>query len=432
MDEDGNVELLPLIRDSKAAYTAEQHVIAGVVRDPERMGIVALEPRHFSDGPHKRLWETLMSLHAEGAPMDLIAVMERLEDAGYREDCSYLGELLANCLDTNWTFKAQLLWRYGERTLVFEQVRRALRNRDEAEIVRIGEDIQQRLAKGAKRVVLAPVSIAYQSMVDEWTESRQRPKLTWGISDLDRGLKPLEPTRLYVIAARPRMGKTAMGIHIAVANATLGRTVGIISLEQSMEELTARLLCNLSGCCYEWVRGDEPAPEPENTLIEEAKVRLCKLPIVLNDATPMSIGQLQTWARTMVHRDGCELLIVDYVQKVGAAAKERHMEIAYVAMGLKDIARQLKVPVIALAQANRDAEGKPPTMANIRDSGFIEQEADQIVALHRKGGEDEGELSDECELIVLKNRHGRGDFIVRAHYRGECFRFEDGQKRFRR
>lgn len=422
-------ELLPLLRDSKAVYAAEQDVIAGCIRSPERLQTVTLDPKHFTAGPNRRLWETLLALHAEGEPIDTITVLERLEDIGHREECTYVGELLSNCLDTNWEHKARLLFKHGEKVLFWAQIEQAYKRRDEAEIVRIGEDIQMRLAEGSRRAVMASVQVAYQAMTEEWSASRSRPKLTWGVAALDKHLKPMEPTRLHVIAARPRMGKTAIAVHIALANAKAGRKVGFISLEQSMEELTARLLCNLSGCPYEWVRGDEEVPLPDRDRIVEAKMRLCDLPIMINDATPMTIGQLQGWARTLVQRHGCELLIVDYVQKIGGKAKERHMEIAYVAMGLKDIARQLKVPVLALAQANRDAEGKRPTMSNIRDSGFIEQEADQIIALHREETAD-GELSRECELLVLKNRHGRGDLIVRALYRGECFRFEELDRRY--
>ena len=422
------IETFPL-RDSKAVYAAEQDVVAGCLRDPDRLNRISLDPRHFTAGPNRRIWEALLALQAEGEPIDLVTVMERLEDAGHREDCTYLGELLTNCLDSNWEHKARTLFKHGEKVHFWTQLERAFHNRDEAEIVRIGEEIQLRLAEGSRRAVLAPVGTAYQSMVEEWAASRARPKLTWGIAALDRHLKPMEPTRLHIVVARPRIGKTALAGHVAVANAKAGRKVGIISLEQSMEELTARFLCNLSGCGYEWVRGDEDVPAPDARKISDAKARLCDLPILINDATPMTIGQLAGWARTMVQRHGCELLIVDYVQKIGGKAKERHMEIAYVAMGLKDIARQLKVPVLALAQANRDAEGKRPSMSDIRDSGFIEQEADQIIALHREQTTD-GELSRECELLVLKNRHGRGDMLIRSFYRGECFRFEELDQRY--
>ena len=423
------IEVLPTRINSKATYSAEQDVIACCVRDPERLNRVSLEPKNFTDGPNQRIWESLLALHAEGEPIDAVTVAERLEEAGHSVAIAYLLGCIENGLDTNFEYKASMVFRSSQKTEFWRQIERAYHNRDEAEIVRVGEEIQLRLAEGARRAVQTNVATAFASMVDEWADSRSRPQTTWGLRDLDKHLKPMEPTRLHVVAARPGIGKTAFALNVCLANARAGKKVAYISLEQSMEELTARMLCNLATCPIEWVRGEETPPAPDVRRLDEAKRRLVELPIMINDATPMSIGQLQGWARSLVHRYGCELLVIDYVQKVGGdRAKERHMEVAHVAMGIKNIARQHKIPVLALAQANRNAEGKRPTMADIRDSGFIEQEADQIIALHRDV-DAEGDLRNEVELLLLKNRHGEAHKIVRAIYRGQYFRFDDQEHR---
>lgn len=415
---------------AKAFYGAEQDVIAGCVLRPDRMASLSLEPKHFSDGPHRELWETLLAMHAEGEPIDTVTVAERLREVGYEQNVAYLIELVQTCLDSNFEHKAQIVYRRSQQIDLWRQIERAMHTKDEATIVRVAEEITSRLALGSKRAVMAPVDVAYQSMMDEWAASRERPKLTWGLRDLDRWVKPMQPTRLHVVMARPGMGKTALALNVAIANALAGKKVGIISLEQSMEELTARMLCILAACPIDWINGEDPQVPPNYVQrIDEAKRTLRGLPILINDATPMSIGQLQSFARSMVQRYGSELLIVDYLQKIGGEAKERHMEVAKVAMGLKDIARQHKVPVLALAQAKRDAEGKRPTMSDLRDSGFIEQEADLILALHREESDDENR-SDVTEILVLKNRHGKARMCIKTVYRGECFRFDEYEGRY--
>lgn len=427
---------LNTVREAKAVYTAEQDVIATCVLEPERMQSLALDPRHFTEGPNRQLWETLLALHAEGAPIDLSFVFERLEESGYENAKGYLLTLVSEYIPANFEAKVQQIWRHGQKVEFWSQLERAYRDRDESEIVRIGEEIQLRIAEGSSRPTLASVDVAYQSMVDEWAAQRERPRMTWGLKRMDAKVKGIQPTRLVVIGARPRMGKTAMAVHMALANAREGRRVGFISVEQSMEELTARMLCNLSQRDMEWVSGETRPPEPDAARIDEAKRRLRSLPITICDQTPMTIGQCAGWARTLVQRRGCEMLVVDYIQKIRGKGRDRREQVEDVVSGLKDIARQLKVPVVALAQMSRDAEGRAPTLADFADASAIEKEADIAIGLHREELKEDrgelraGELSPIIELLVLKNRHGRADMRGEAFYRGSCFRFEDVDGRY--
>jgi len=418
--------------DSKSAYMAEQSVIGGCMSNPDRLNRVSLEPKHFTEGPHPRIWETLLALHAEGEPIDNVTVAERMEQAGYEDDISYLSGLVAEYIDGKLEHKARMVYQRSQKIEFWQQVNRAVRNRDESEIVRVAEDIQARLAEGSRRAVQAPVGVAYQSMIDEWADARTRSKVSWGLRDVDKFIKPMQQTRLHVIGARPGMGKTAFALQSALRNAQAGGRGGILSLEQSMEELTARMLCNLSGCPMEWVTGEDTPPPSDVVRIDQAKKTLIDLPIIINDATPMNINQLQGWARSLVHRHGCQLLIVDYIQKIGGdRSKSKTEQVGQVAEGLKNVARIHKIPVIALAQMNRDAQERRPMMSDLKDSGVIEQESDQIMALHRPLNDD-GERSRECECVVLKNRHGQSDFVINSIYRGSVFRFEDPDKRYSR
>jgi replicative DNA helicase len=410
---------------TKAMYAMEQDVIAGCIADPERLGKVDLNPVHFTFGPNRDLWAMLLGMQAEGEPIDAVTLAARCEESGKRECIPYLFELVANFIDANWEHKAERVYKSSKRADFWASVEHAVETRDEATIVAAAEAITQMRAPGSRRAVQADVGIAYQSMRDEWAAARLRTQLTWGLKGLDKAFKPMQPTRLYVAAARPGGGKTALAVNVALANARAGRKVGFISIEMSMEELTARMLCAISGRPEEWIRGDDPQiPLGDIRTIDEARKELVGLPIIINDQTPMSLPQLQTWARSLVQRQGCELLIVDYIQKVTGTAKERRDRVSDTAEALKDIARQHKVPVFALAQLRRDAEGRRPTMSDLGDSSAIEKEADLIMALHREPAKDENVTNNVTEILGLKNRHGPGDLRVLSVFRGECYRFE--------
>lgn len=421
--------------DSRALHAAEQDVIAGAFLHPDRIGTTQLEPRHFTPGPHRELWTVLLALHAEGEAIDNLAVAERCEAAGQFENFAYLGEIVANYIDTDtWAHKAAKVQARSQQIDLWRTVAHAVETRDEATIVRAAEAITARAAAGSKRAVQATIDVAYQSMLDQWEADRGRPSLTWGLRKCDERVKPLKPTRLYVVAARPGGGKTALLMHIALANALAGRKVGILSVEQSMEELTARALCNLASSPLDWITGDDPQMPPGDARkIDEAKRQLRDLPIIINDQTPMTIAAATTWARSLVHRHGCEIIIVDYLQKLDADAKERRLEVAKVAKGLKNIARNLQVPVVVGAQMSRDAEGKAPTMANLGESAVIEHEADVVLALHvepLKEGELDDNPSQKVSLLVLKNRHGPARLSIPTTFRRDVFRFEAFEGRY--
>ena len=416
---------------TKAMYAMEQDVIAGCIADPERLTKVALDPKHFTFGPNRDLWSLLLGMQAEGEPIDSVTLAARCEESSKRECIPYLFELVGNFIDSNWEHKAERVYKASKRADFWSLVERAVEARDEAGIVGAAEAITQMRAPGSRRAVQADVAIAYQSMRDEWAAAKLRPQLTWGIKGLDKAFKPMQPTRLYVAAARPGGGKTALAVNVALANARAGKRVGFVSIEMSMEELSLRLLCAISGRPEEWVRGDDPQmPLGDVRTIDEAKRELISLPIIINDQTPMSLPQLQTWSRSLVQRQGCELLIVDYLQKVTGVAKERRDRVSDTAEALKDIARQHKVPVLALAQLRRDAEGRRPTLSDLGDSSAIEKEADVVMALHREVSKDPTVTNNVTEILGLKNRHGPGDLRVLSVFRGECYRFEAYEGRY--
>lgn len=407
---------------------AEHAVIANVVRDSSKLHEVALEPKNFTIRDHQVLWESIIALESEGEPVDAVTVAERADTAGCVGVLTYLTGLLDNTIELqldNYRYYARMIWSAGQSGVLWRQVRQAYEDRNEADIVRIAEDIMGRRMPGSKTSVQADLVSAWQEHVDKQDILRNAPPYAWGLADLDRHLGRLVPGRLNVIMARPGIGKTAMVLNVALHNAKQGTHVGFISLEQGKEELAARAVCILSGCSLQQVIGDDDTSGIDQRRLDEAKRLLPTIPMTINDGSPMDVGKVRSTARRLVEHHGAKIIIIDYLQTIRTDSKrERHEEVADNVQSLKTMARQLDVPVIVLAQARRDAEGKRPTMSDLKDSSVIEAEADLILALHRDTAPD-CEQKNVCEVIVLKNRHGESNFGARISWQGWCFRFAD-------
>lgn len=274
--------------------------------------------------------------------------------------------------------------------------------------------------------------------------------LPTGFVDLDRVLGGLAPSDLIVIGARPGMGKTALALNVARKAATSGTPVGFFSLEMSSNQLFYRLVADRAGIEQNRIsRGRTDDAESERVM--EAGRGIRQLPIHIDDSAGLSIEQVRSRARRMQRQRRCGLFVVDHMQLVYAKAENRTQEITRISCGLKALAKELDVPVLALCQLNRAVESredKRPTLADLRESGSIEQDADAVMLLYReayylelnepqkKANEDlmafTGRLADwnerlaqvrnGADLIVAKNRHGKTDRI-KLHFAPEFGRF---------
>ena len=228
--------------------------------------------------------------------------------------------------------------------------------------------------------------------------------LKTGLTQLD-SIISLEPADLCVIAARPGMGKTALMLNIARRS---GVPVGIFSLEMSNPQLMARLVA-MEGVNYGRLKNPQRMQDNDWPGFTKATQGCVEQGIYINDTGGLSINALESDAHKMVREEGVKLLCVDYLQLVTCKTESRFNEVSEVSRRLKALAKNLEVPVIALSQLNRrtDTGGKPrPQMADLRESGQIEQDADQIVFIFRPEVYVEGERPGEAELIVAKNRAG--------------------------
>ena len=238
-----------------------------------------------------------------------------------------------------------------------------------------------------------------------------------GFPDLDQRLNGLQPSELVVLAARPSMGKTALVCNLAegVAMET-GQGVLLFSLEQSNLELAERLLCIRSQVNSHRLRSGT-LDDDERKLLVHASAELSEAPLFLDDQPGRTIAQITAVARRLQRRNGVRVVIIDYLQLIEPEDKSspREQQIALITRRLKALAKELSVPVIALAQLNRGVEhreDKRPRLSDLRESGAIEQHADVVMFLHRPEHYNPEDRPGEADVIIAKNRNGPTDSVT--------------------
>lgn len=235
-----------------------------------------------------------------------------------------------------------------------------------------------------------------------------------GFVDLDNMTSGLQPGELIIVAARPSLGKTALALNIATHAATQGKVVGFISLEMSKESLLIRLLCSEARIDSHKLRTGFSSRD-DWAKMTQALGRLAAAPLFIEDSPALSILQIRAKARRLKAEKGLDLLVVDYLQLATGHGRfeNRTQEVSFISRGLKSIAKELNIPVLALSQLSRAPEqhgGGAPQLWHLRESGSIEQDADVVIFLYRErpgaDGEDSKALGAKTHLIVGKQRNG--------------------------
>jgi replicative DNA helicase len=253
--------------------------------------------------------------------------------------------------------------------------------------------------------------------------------ITTGFRDLDEQTTGFQPTELIILAARPSMGKTALVCNIAEAVARKSsKGVLLFSLEQSNLELAERFLAITAKINGHDLRAGNLSEE-QHTLLVKASDDLARLPLFIDDKPGRTMTQVAALARRLHRRSPLGIIIIDYLQLIEPEDKNapREQQIAGISRRLKFLAKELRVPVVALAQLNRGVElreDKRPRLADLRESGAIEQDADMVMFLHRPDAYDPEDRPGEAEIVVAKHRSGPTG-IIRLTWRKEFMRFEN-------
>lgn len=407
---------------------AERSVIASVIAVPSTADDVALivSPEDFYGDAHAVIFGHLMAMHNEGRKIDLTLLFNRLrakaEDFERIGGAAYLGEVMASHVTAaHAQHYAQLVRDAAIRRELIHagsEIIRTAHVENEA-----GEALDQcergiltiRDKRGTLTSQAAEVGeILQQVMADIDSRSTDRPPwLKTGFYDLDR-LMPLRKSELVILAARPSMGKSALAMGIASDVAEIGEPVVFFSLEMSKESLTERVLSSWSEVpSTRLAQGGAYLNDAERRRVVEACASISQLPIVIDDTPNQNMQRIAATCRRQKRRKGLSLVVIDYLQLIEPDnhKEPRQEQVAKVSRRLKGLARELEVPVLCLAQLNREVDKRTdprPRLSDLRESGAIEQDADVVAFVHRPEyfDKDNAEKKGKAQVIVAKVRNG--------------------------
>lgn len=410
---------------------AETAVLGAMLLNPDAIGVAldVVAAEDFYRPNHAAIFSAIISLFNRNLPADVLTVQEEIRRLDPRTPVT-VADLTHLSLDTPGASNVES---YAAIVADTAQLRRldiaAVKVREIARdavdapaAVDAAEHVILSVSNDIRRLPAANGFELASSWITQAEEAAANPGLrglSTGYTDLDAYLRGMRPGQFIVVAARPSVGKTAFGLNLALAVARSGVGVLFCSLEMGREEIAMRLGSMISGVDHELVLSGTMSAANWDALQRGAE-ELARLPIWVDDDATLDVTRIKARARRRL-RDGLGLIIVDYLQLVATPdAETRQVAVSALSRGAKIMAKQLAVPVIALSQMNRDVEkrlSKTPVLADIRESGSLEQDADTVLLLSRDldaGSPKRGVL----EVIVAKNRSGRTgrcELAWRAH-----------------
>ncbi len=423
-------------------------------RIPEAAEVVALGD--FFHGRHNVVFEALLAMSERNAPIDFVSLGEALSAAGKFQQVggrAYLVEL-ANCVTSaaHSRHHARIVAETATlRRLIAEAgdiLEQAYATRPDGEDVKQLLDVSENrifsISSGRERVEAAPIGKAIEETFHRIDSASHRSGLTGlptGYYELDDMLCGLNPGDLIVLAARPSMGKTALALNMIDYAAThapesLGRPPAILffSLEMGQQSIVRRMLCSRARVDAHKLRTGR-IPNEDYQKLAEAAGELTSTNVFIDDSPGLTVMSLRSRSRRLKAKHGLDLLVVDYLQLMShPRAESRQQEISQISRALKELARELEVPVIALSQLSRAVElreDKKPQLSDLRESGSIEQDADVVLLLFRpeyyftEGSEGwKDEYRGSAEIILAKQRNGPTG-LVRLGFAAPTMRFEN-------
>ncbi|NOZ50253.1 MAG: replicative DNA helicase [Chloroflexi bacterium] len=406
---------------------AEEALLGSLLIDPDVILQVAslIEPADFYVKRHGWIYDVIRSLHDQRQPVDFLTVTDELERRNQLADVGGPAQIstLINSVPS-----AVHAFQYAEivrRTAIMRQLITAAGEiariayddtQDEQVVVDKAEQLIFKVAARHQGRDLVPVRSVVHGVIDEIEMLARRGDEILGVPcdfrELDKLLGGLQKSDLIIVAARPGMGKTSLALTVALnAAKNHGRRVAVFSLEMSNEQLVQRLLSQEAGIDNQRLRLGK-IDDAEWGRLAAAAAILSECPIYIDDSAALSPFELRTKARRLHAEVELDLLIVDYMQLMnsGTRSENRVQEISYISRSLKQLARELNVPVMALSQLSRQVENrqdKHPQLSDLRDSGSIEQDADVVMFVYRDEVYNENtEYKNVAEIIVAKHRHG--------------------------
>lgn len=432
-----------------------------------------LKPAHFFMPAHERIFETILTLIDRGqnaSPVTLKNYFENDEDLKDVGGAAYLADLAANVIGVvNVTDYARTIYELHLRrqliSLGEDVVNEAYDHSLDSDALKTIELAEARLfdlaetgdVKGGFTTLRDSVLLAIDHAEKAFKSDGHVTGVTSGLMDVDKKLGGFQNSDLLILAGRPSMGKTALAVNWAFNAAKAyadsggeqGARVAFFSLEMAAEQLAGRILSDQSGISGDAIRKGNIKQDDFRAFVE-ASQRMAQVPLYIDDTPALSIGAVRTRARRLKRQHGLDMLVIDYLQLLrGNGSKRgqenRVQEVSEITQGLKAIAKELQIPVIALSQLSRaveQREDKRPQLSDLRESGSIEQDADIVMFVYREeyylsrtepdpGTEKHMQWQESMErahnigeCIVAKQRHGPIG-IVKMYFDPNFTRFSD-------
>lgn len=412
---------------------AEQAVLGSIFISPEKLIMVRefISPDDFYKYSHKVIFRAMITLADRNDAIDAATVRNILDDQGDLQNIGGLGYIveLVNSVPTsaNAEFYAKIV---SEKAMLrdiisklTDTVNMAYEGNDSDEIIATAEkalvDINEHSNRSGFRKISDVLKVNYENLELRSQQTSDVTGLPTGFRDLDRITTGLHPDQLIILAARPAVGKTAFVLNIAQNVGTKqNRPVAIFSLEMGAESLVDRMLAAEGMVDSHSLRTGQLTDQDWNN-VTIAQGALADAPIYIDDTPGIKITEIRARSRKLSQEvdDGLGLIVIDYLQLIsGTRPENRQQEVSEISRQLKILAKELKVPVIALSQLSRGVEqrqDKRPVLSDIRESGSIEQDADVVAFLYRddyyrREGEEAEEIVEDntVEVILEKNRAG--------------------------
>ena len=442
------------------AQELEDSVLGALMIEKEAFGTVAdlLRPEVFYKDQNRLVFEAIRELAVNDQPIDILSVGEKLKSKGTLEKAGgavYLADLTRRVASTaHLHYHAEIIAKKATaRDLISMAAQIEEKAFDETQDI---DDLMQEAEAGifeiTQRSQKRSVTQVDSVIEEAFARMEKAAKNTGNISGIPSGFHALDKITsgwqtpdLIIIAARPAMGKTAFVLSMA-KNIAVDRGIptAIFSLEMSNVQLVNRLIMNV--CELEGDKIKTGKRSKEDKLRLNTKINIMKgKPLYMDDTPSLSIYELRSKARKLVNEHGVKLIIIDYLQLMnaqGSSFGSREQEVSIISRGLKGLAKELDIPIIALSQLNRGVEartgieGKTPQLSDLRESGAIEQDADMVCFIHRpeyyrifndeKSGKD---LRGLAQIIVAKHRNGATDSIW-LRFRGKYAKFQNEDDAF--
>jgi replicative DNA helicase len=428
---------------------AEISVLGAILLDREAIVKVAdiIHPEDFYKEAHGLVFKAMISLFEKREPIDVITLTNRLDenkDLDTIGGSSYITTLASSVPSAAHVVNYAKI--VAEKAVLRRLIHASTQIADLA--FKENEEIPDLLDKAEQTIFavsqkqlkenFTPIKdVLAQSFdkIDELHKDKETLRgVPTGFSDLDNILAGLQPSDLIIVAARPSMGKTSLALNIAQhVAAKEGIPAAVFSLEMSKEQLVDRLICGEANL-DSWKLRTGNLEDDDFPKIGQAMATLAEAPLFIDDSAGLNVLEMRTKARRLQAEQGLGLIVVDYIQLIHGNSRNgnRVEEVSEISRALKGLARELNVPVIALSQLSRAVENRPsriPQLADLRESGSIEQDADVVIFIYRdEYYEQDTEKKNIADILIRKHRNGPiGQ--VELHFKPERMKFSNLEKK---